>query len=347
MEYGRVLKRAWNITWRHRVLWIFGVAATIFGADSQWGGGGGGNLQYVFRGTDIQNLRRLPWFRGTPFSPWEGSACPFLNWQASLPFILALLGLAFVAGLVFLIASIIVRYTSFGAMIDLVDTAEEGDREAVTFQRGLRAGWRRFLPLFAIDILISIGGFILVLILVALFVLGVLVAVLPAIPLFRAGNALVVIGILWGVGMGLVLLLFLLLAGLGISAFLTILRMFAFRASVIEGQNVFDALGRAFTLLRTRLRQSIVMWVLLALINLALSVVMIPIVLMGVGGMVGPALAIFGLTRSFGVALLWALPALLGMALVGLFIGGVYLVFRSTAWTLAFRALRGQAPGEA
>ncbi len=341
MEYGNVLKRAWRITWRHRVLWIFGVAAALFGAGNQGGGGGGNSLQYIFRSSDIQNLRNLPWFRRMPFSTG-----PFSNLRAGLPFILALLGLAFVVGLVLLIVGIFVRYTSFGAMIGLVNTVEEDNGEVITFQWGLRVGWRRFLPLFAIDILISIGRFVLVMILAVLFVLGVLVAVLPAIFFFRAGNIWVVLGIMWGVGTGLVLLLLLLLLGLAISALVTILRMFAFRASIIEEQNVFDALGWAFTLLRTRLWESVVMWVLVALINVALSVVMIPLVLLGIGGIVGPALAVLRLTRSFAGAILAAFPALLGMMVIGLFVGGLYLVFRSTVWTLTFRALRGEASVE-
>ncbi|MFP3896113.1 MAG: hypothetical protein ACLFV5_04620 [Anaerolineales bacterium] len=335
MEYGKVLKRAWEITWRYKVLWIFGLAATLFGAGNQRGGGGN-SLQYLFGDSDIENLQRsLPWFRRAPFSP---DALPGL--QLVGPFILAILGFVFVMGLVFFIAGIIVRYTSLGAMIGLVDTVERNDEEVVTFQRGLRTGWGRLLSLFAIDILISIGAFILVMVLVVLFVLGVLVAVLPAIPLLRAGDGLVVVGILWGVGTGGFLLLLLLLVGLAISAFVTILRMFAFRASVIEEETVFDALKRAFTLLRARLWASVVMWVLLGLINVALSVVMIPLVLLGVGGMVAPALAVLRLTRSFAGAVLVALPALLGVILISLFIGSLYLVYRSTAWTLAFRQLR-------
>lgn len=343
MEYGKVLKRAWEITWRHRVLWIFGVVATIFGAGNQPGGGGGSGLQYAFRGLDMENLWRvLPFFGRVPFSP---DALP--GFQVVGPFILALLGFAFMMGLVFLIVGILVRYTSFGAMIDLVNTAEVCDDEGVTFQRGLRTGWRRFLPLFAIDILISIATFVLVTILVVLFVVGVLLAVLPAIPFFRAGNLLVLVGILWAVGVGLFVVLFLLFLGLAISAFTTVLRMFAFRASVIEEQNVFDALGRSFTLLRARLWASLVTWVLLALINVVLSVVMIPVVLVGIGGMIGPMLAVLRLTRSVFGAILVAFPAMLGMALISLFIGGLYLVFRSTMWTLAFRALREGVPEEA
>lgn len=340
MEYGKVLKRAWHITWRHKVLWIFGVAAVLFGAGNRRGGGGGGGngMQYVF-GT--QDLGR--WQRGLPW----GGACPFLNWQTALPLILGILGIVLVMGLLFAIAGIIVRYTSFGALIGLVDTAETDGEEEVTFRRGLRTGWRRFLPLFAIDILISIGTFIVVVILLLLFALGVLVAVLPAIPFFQAGNALIVLGILWAVGIGLFLLLFLLLVGLAVSAFVMVLRMFAFRASVIEKENVFEALGQAFTLLRTNLWPSLVMWVLLVLINVAVGVVMVPVMLLGIGGMVGPGLAVFGMTRSVGGAILVALPALLGMVLVGLFIGGVYLVYRSTVWTLTFRALRGEVPAEA
>ena len=42
MDYGNVLSRAWQIIWKHKVLWIFGILA---GCNSG-GGGGGSNLRY-------------------------------------------------------------------------------------------------------------------------------------------------------------------------------------------------------------------------------------------------------------------------------------------------------------
>ena len=66
MEYGRVIKRALEIVWHHKVLWIFGVVAVFFGAGKGSGGGSAGPsgtpLQYTFNQGDLER-----WRRGMPF----------------------------------------------------------------------------------------------------------------------------------------------------------------------------------------------------------------------------------------------------------------------------------------
>ena len=49
MDYGKVLSRAWEITWRWKVLWILGFLASLAS-----GGGGGGGPSSSFSGGDIE-----------------------------------------------------------------------------------------------------------------------------------------------------------------------------------------------------------------------------------------------------------------------------------------------------
>ena len=149
-------------------------------------------------------------------------------------------------------------------------------------------------------------------------------------------------GILVAVGGGLALLLLILLVSLALTALATLIRRFAFRACVLEGLGIFDALGASIALTRTRLREALLMWLLLLAINAALALLFIPLGLMGIGGIIGPAFATFRLTGSIGAAALSGLPVLLVIFLVGVFVGGVYVVFSSAAWTLTFRELRGK-----
>ena len=44
MDYGRVLTRAWEITWRWKILWILGFLAALGS-----GSGGGGSSSYTTR----------------------------------------------------------------------------------------------------------------------------------------------------------------------------------------------------------------------------------------------------------------------------------------------------------
>ena len=49
MDFGYVLKRAWQIIWKFKVLWIFGILASC----GQAGSSGGSNSGYRFSGQDI------------------------------------------------------------------------------------------------------------------------------------------------------------------------------------------------------------------------------------------------------------------------------------------------------
>jgi hypothetical protein len=46
MNYGEILSKAWQIIWKHKVLWIFGILAGCAGGG---GGGGGGNASSSFQ----------------------------------------------------------------------------------------------------------------------------------------------------------------------------------------------------------------------------------------------------------------------------------------------------------
>ena len=49
MDIGEVLHRAWEIIWKNKALWLFGILASC----SNGGGGGGGNTSYQFSEGDI------------------------------------------------------------------------------------------------------------------------------------------------------------------------------------------------------------------------------------------------------------------------------------------------------
>lgn len=45
-DYGKVLSRSWQIIWKHKVLWIFGILASCARANGGGSGGGGGKTGY-------------------------------------------------------------------------------------------------------------------------------------------------------------------------------------------------------------------------------------------------------------------------------------------------------------
>jgi hypothetical protein len=340
MDYGRTIKRAIEIVWRHKILWVFGVAAALFGASSHGGGGRGFNmLQYNINSGDIARWQRsMPFLPGAPLGPW-GSRMSFDPGVIG-PILVAIAAVAVVIGFALLIIGIIVRYTSLGALVGMVDEVE--GKEKTTFRSGLHIGWRKFLRLFAVDLIIGTVMFGVVMVFMVFIGIGLLVAILPAVAMARAEGAMVAVGVIWGVGIGLVMLIVIIALAVVIGAVVTLVREYAFRAAVLDDQGVFASLGKGIALMRTHRRESVSMWLLLLVINLGLGLLAIPLgIAMGVG-IAGPAALAFGLTKSAGVAVVISLPIVLGVILLAILVGGVYLCFRSAVWTLTYRELRGK-----
>ncbi|HHX43501.1 MAG TPA: hypothetical protein GX714_05875 [Chloroflexi bacterium] len=322
MDYGRIFRRALGIMWRHKVLWLFGIAAALF--SSGYGSGNASSVaQYRMDQGDLGALGRM-----FPFGA---------DFSRAIPIILAIIGAVLLFAIVLWIVGIIVRYTSLGALIGGVDEVER--TEDTTFRSSLNRGWRNLLPLFAIDLLISLATSVVVIAIILLAIAGGAFALVPAIVLAGNGGSNAV-AILWGLGVGLIVLVGIIAVSIIVSAIVTLVRELAFRARILENQGVFDALGGAFRLIRSRLKEVLIVWLLLVAIDLALSVLFIPIAIIGAVGLVSPVLAALAITESVAVALIIGLPLLLFFILVTAVFGGIYLTYRSTVWTLAYRELR-------
>ena len=176
MEYGKVFERAWKITWRHRILWLFGFLASLL---SRGGNGGQGGVNY-----------RL--------SDWSMQAPEWAQWSIAVVVLLLVLLLLVVVA----VLSTIGR----GALIDGVRQAEE-EGDSVSGGNAWRAGVSRFWSLLGIGVLnaLALG------VLIVPVILGVVGAVMAldrsdfepvgilavvggacvcAVPLFAVGAAL-------------------------------------------------------------------------------------------------------------------------------------------------------------
>jgi hypothetical protein len=127
MDYGKVLRRAWEITWRWKVLWILGF---LVGLGSGGGGGGGGS--YSGDGSEFQSIP-----------------------PAVIGLIIALVCLAVLIAIAVWVVSVIAR----GGLIAGVQQVE--DEGSTTFGQAWRVGVSRFWSLFGIGILAAIPFIIL------------------------------------------------------------------------------------------------------------------------------------------------------------------------------------------
>jgi len=313
MNYTAILKRSLQITWRHRALWVFGILLALFS-----GGGSGGGSNYG----QLLNYRLE---RGQ-YPPGNAPLGLGANWPLIAGLILLLLGIV----LTLIILSIMVRLLSEGALIGMVDEVE---RTALTTVRsGWRTAWARFLRLFGINLTIGIPMTI-----VLLLLLGIVLAPLLLIPLGSSihANGLSVMGVILTVFLGLLWLLFVLV----LSAAVGLLRELAYRRCVLSGEGVFHSIQDGYLLARRNLRDVGLMWLLLFGIDLGIGVLSIPLVLLGLALVAGPALVGWAIFRSIVAAVAaGVLPFLLFIA-VAVFLGGLYAIFRSAAWTLTYREL--------
>jgi hypothetical protein len=123
MEFGKIFRRAWEITWRYKILWVFGfVVALSGGAGGAGGGRGGTGMNYSMPAPSNLDLR----------------------WGV---IVVALILLALLVGLIFAALTIIAR----GALIDGARQAEEEGQ--VSGGQAWHKAVRRFWSLLGIYLL--------------------------------------------------------------------------------------------------------------------------------------------------------------------------------------------------
>jgi len=319
MDYGKILKRAWDILWRYRALWVFGfILALTTGGGGGGGGGRGGNIwgQYT--------LERIP--------PEVGG-------------MLVAIGLVLACLAVILITvAVIARYVAETALIRMVDDYEEtGQKHDV--REGFRLGWSRSaFHLFLIDLLIGVP--------VALvFILLFLLAAAPLLLWLTESRAAGLFGTAIAIGLGLLVILL----AIVVAVILSVLKPFFRRVCVLERLGVTEAIRQGYVMVTQNLKDVGLMWLIVLGLRIGWAIAMIPVVflLLAVSAAVGGALALLagGLTRLFFFegAAPWIAAALVGipvfivvMAVPLSFLGGLFRVFISSTWTLTYRELRAK-----
>ena len=143
MDYGNILSRAWQVTWKHKVLWIFGIFVALssgsgsFNSGINWNQSGSGNGGGNFPQPDMPPQLR-----------------EFLNSPALPIAIIALLCL----GLIIALAIFLMGVASTGALIGGIDLAESTG--AVTFSQAWALGTSNFLKILGLKIGVGIIGFV-------------------------------------------------------------------------------------------------------------------------------------------------------------------------------------------
>jgi hypothetical protein len=350
MNHMRILKRAWNILWSYKALWVFGIllALTAGGTFSgNNGDNGGGRVSFTTdwpRELTPAEIEKLP--SGIQEAVRElqdltVKTLPPETINTIIGVAIALICLALLVGVAF----IVLRYVSQTALIRMVDRYEASG-EKVNWRAGFRLGWSRPAGrLFLIDLLIFLPVFFGIL-LAALFVAA------PVLISFAFGGFGTVVGIVMTIGLAFLLIFGIILLAIA----LAMAREVFYRECVLHGSGVLDSFRRGFVTIRENLKDLFLMWLLLLAIYIAYAVLMIPvgIVLVILGAVVGAvmgvvlylvlqagsqltALIVGGLVTLFILVLIVGIPML--------FLRGLRETYMSAAWTLAYREIPASVPG--
>ena len=318
MDHVGILKRAFHITRRYRVLWIFGILLALFSSS----GGSGPNINIPGGGQG-----RAPGGWPPGFTP------PMVAPGAIAGIVIACCCLL----LLFVVAGIIISYLARTALYRMVDEIEETETSP-SWREGFRLGWsKRALRIFGIDLVIGIPFAIAVILLLAL-------ALSPLLLLTVDSDALRVLGIVLTIGLVLLAIGVLIVAGVIVNT----AKRFMHRQAALQGRSIGESIVLGYQMVRANLKDAAVMWLLMLGVGFGWGIVMIPVFIIvmllaaAVGGL--PAWAIWQATETLWLTLLVGIPLFFLIMIPPLvFLNGLYLVFQSSTWTLTYREFRARA----
>ena len=347
IDFGKILKRAWQILWNYRVLWIFGFLLAITA-----GGGTHPQASYQFNKTDVQTTQQnispefqqfvnqaIQWF-DTTIVPW------FTPQRVVTTIVLLILGIVLFG---FLVSSLValVRYPSEIAVIRMVDDYEQTGQK-VGFKQGWKMGWSRAaFNLWVIDLVIFLPVFLFVLV-----VCGLGLAVYYS---TQASQTVAVTGVVVSISCFSIFLLAFALA----MVFLSLLRQFFARAAALENTSVRDSFRRGWEVFKSNWKSGILMWLIMLGLNIGYAIASVLIFFLLLLPMVFTVLA--GLiVAGLPSALIGWLVSLFSPVWVGALVGAVIFlpfffliafspvalvagwakIFESSAWTLTYREMK-------
>lgn len=300
-NFGEVLTRAWQIIWKHKVLWIFGIFA---GCGQGGGGNGGGNTGFETQGQELPP-EVLRWF------------------QIIEDNLATIIGVGLV--LICLIWIIMIFLSTVGRIGLIRGTFQaDGGAERLIFGQLFSECTPYFWRIFGLSLLVSLP---IVILIAALVAAGLALAIavssgndssgigfLAILPLI-IGCFCLFIPVMFVIGM--------------------IVRQ-AERAIVLENLPVLPALSRGWEVFRNHLGPIILMAILLAVISLVIGfVIAIPIFILVV-----PAVIAFAVRDAqnwtplifMGIGLCLYIP-------VSLLLEGIMTAYIESAWTLTYMRL--------
>lgn len=308
MDYGRLIRDAWQITWRHPFLWVLGLFAGG-AASASFGGGGNG---------DASTARP----DGAPIPGVALSGEAIALWiSAHVGLIVAGAALLVLVGLALLVVSLIAQGGLAGATADFASGRSSSLGRA--WRTGLHLFWR------------YVGLWLLLIAAAAL--VGAVIAAFVALVV---GLGAIVRHAAWVVAPAVLLGLLLVAAGIVAGVVASIVVPFAQRAIAVRDIGPLAALRDGWLVLRGHPGASLLVWLINVALAMAtgLAIMVAMVVALVVLGVPAAALwAVFELTTPTVAYLVVAAVAALGVLLLLISVANAFFW---SYWTLAYLRLR-------
>ena len=307
MDYGEVLRKTWDISWRNKGLWLLGILAGCSASGrGNFGTSTSGVRSYSFDSPDFGRYDQA-----TPF----GDLGP-IQGEVFIPIFLGLLCLGLIVALIVFVLGVIGQ----GGLIAGFKRADDG--ATVSFSEAFGDGLQSFWKLAGIRVLFFIAGFV---ILLALILGTVLVGVAT-----------------FGIGLLCLLPLICLLIpiGLGVDSYIILTMV----AAVEEDLGAFEAFGRSWTTFKEN-PGPITLMILILIVGFGILgfLIAMPFIALGfpiiAGAIMGTDAA---LISGIAISLLCAMVAI-PLLIVAY---GLLTTYTTGAWTLTYRRLNGTMGAE-
>jgi len=309
MDIGNVLSRAWQITWRYKILWVFGILASCGSAGG--GGSNGGSNGGSGHSSALINFEPITLHNSTnaflkAFSAWLEETSPVV--------IFMLIALVFFA--VLLIIALVLALSTIGRIGLIQGTVEaEAGAERLGFRALIKEGLPYFWRILALGLLITIGA-----VLVGLFVL-------TPVGIFTCGvGFLLFIPFAW---------------------FVAVWIEQASVAVVIENLGIMDGLRKGWQVIVDNLGIMIIMSLILYLLLgiLVAVILVVPIIFLLMPAIL--AIVVASITETTAIVSVGVIAVIGIMVIyipVAILISGVLRTYVGSAWTLTYMKLGKVTP---
>lgn len=351
-EPGKYLKRALQIVWNYKVLWIFAFLIALTGGASNGGGGGGGTgyrANMPANNNDFRDFGNVGNYspQMQKVADWfmQNVEPLFATEAKAITTVLIAMAILFGIALIFGLLGALVRYPAETAVMRMVN-AHEQDGTKLKFKDGWKLGWNhRAWRIFLVDLLIGTPAF------------GVVVLLMGGLGVYFFANRQNIEGAFnAGVGIWIAIVVLLMMALAFVMIVISMVRQYIIRRIAFEDVGVWEGFRQGWMMFKQNLKHTLLTWLILIGVGIAFgfalmlaAILLIPAYIMlaipgAIAAAVPGALGYMVTSVFAGEVLPWIIAAVLAIPVFFLvafspltLISGVYTVFTSNVWTLLYR----------